>query len=224
MRTALESQYEEWVMLIGGLSFFQATGVAKSILSISSPGTSTTSSLEHNVALTRKTNEFAADVKRQHPDRFGFFASLPHDNGIERDEAQEAAAALQEIAYAFDTLKADGIALLSNRAGVYLGDPRLRPVLAELDRRKALVFVHPTVVCCQHMQSHSDGQGMSPAEQYANSSPLATVYRAPLFEFFFDSARSVLDLIISGTILRFPRVRWIVSHCGNVLPSLLDRM
>lgn len=131
-------------------------------------------------------------------------------------------AASEEIAYALDELDADGFVLLSNTSGIYLGDPLLRPVLAELDKRAALVFVHPTIACCP--QTHGHEHHSSPAEQYANSSPLASLYRAPLFEFFFDSARSILDLLVSGTILRFPRVRWIVSHCGNVLPSLLDRM
>jgi predicted TIM-barrel fold metal-dependent hydrolase len=160
-------------------------------------------------------NEFAADVKRQYPDRFGFFASL----SLDKDNMD---AASEEIAYALDELDADGFVLLSNSSGIYLGDPRLRPVLAELDKRAALVFVHPTIACCQHMYGHEHHS--SPAEEYAHSSPLASVYPAPLFEFFFDSARSILDLLASGTILRFPRVRWIVSHCGNVLPSLLDRL
>lgn len=61
-------------------------------------------------------------------------------------------------------------------------------------------------------------------QEYLNSSPLAGVYPAPLFEYFFDSARTVIDLIMSGTFVRFRRIRWIVSHCGNVLPDLLDRL
>lgn len=154
-------------------------------------------------------------MKRQYPDRFGFFASLP----LVKDDM---AAALEEIAYTLDELNADGFVLLSNTSGIYLGDPCLRPVLAELDKRAALVFVHPTIACCSQMHGHE--HQLSPVEQYANSSPLACVYRGPIFEFFFDSARSILDLLISGTILRVPHVRWIVSHCGNVLPSLLDRM
>lgn len=189
----------------------QATGIAKSILSLSSPGTNISSDPPFNKTLTRQTNEFAADVKRQYPDRFGFFASLP----LDKDNMD---AASEEIAYALDELDADGFVLLSNTPGVYLGDPLLRPVLAELDKRAALVFVHPTIACYPKMHGHEHHS--SPAEQYANSSPLASLYRAPLFEFFFDSARSILDLLVSGTILRFP----LVSHCGNVLPSLLDRM
>ncbi len=193
------------------LDFMNATGIAKSILSISSPGTTITSDPSSNKKLARDTNEFAAEVKRNHQDRFGFFASLPFS---------AADAAVEEVKYALDELNADGFVVLSNTAGIYLGDPCLRPVLEELDKRKAVVFVHPTIACHQN-HTHKNH---SPAEQYSTSSPLATVYRAPLFEFFFDSARSILDLINSGTVLRFPNIRWIVSHCGNVLPSLLDRM
>lgn len=132
---------------------------------------------------------------------------------------------------------------------MYLGDPKLRPLLDEVDRRDAVVFVHPTTApCCFHHSSDSNITGTAPlsdqnetavgkrrkqageeqhetaGEQYAASSSLASVYRAPLFEFFFDSGRTFLDLLTSGTILRFPRIRWIVSHCGGVLPSLIDRM
>lgn len=134
-----------------------------------------------------------------------------------------------------DSLDADGFVLLSNTEAVYLGDPKLRPLMEELDSRNAVVFVHPTVSpCCFHQSGNSvvagpatsEGQEMhkSSMEQYSASSPLAGVYRAPLFEFFFDSARTFLDIINSGTFLRYPRIRWVVSHCGGVLPSLLDRM
>lgn len=76
------------------------------------------------------------------------------------------------------------------------------------------LLLHPTA-CHEHD---------SPAERYAASSPLAEYYTAPLFEFWFDSTRSFIDLLASGTVLRFPHIRWIISHCGNTLPSLLDRL
>ena len=136
------------------------------------------------------------------------------------DDAATRAAQQDEIAYALDVLRADGIALLSNNRGIYLGDPRLRSVLEELDRRRAVVFLHPSIACCGSPSKVSS----SYKEGYDQSAPLANVYRAPLFEFFFDSGRAVLDLLMSGTANRFSRVRWVVSHCGNVLPSLFDRM
>ena len=145
---------------------------------------------------------------------------------------------------------------MSNVRGVYLGDGRMRPLLEELDRRGAVVFVHPTCAepChygCgvaveageagdqqqqqqgqQQHERHDQQKGqqnractrLSAAERYQKSSPLAEVYRAPIFEFFFDSGRTFLDLIMSGCLIGFPRIRWIVSHAGGVLPSVIDRM
>ncbi|KAK4691544.1 6-methylsalicylate decarboxylase, partial [Lecanoromycetidae sp. Uapishka_2] len=190
------------------IDFMDSNGISKSIISISSPGTNFTSDTTLNRAVTRETNDHAASIKQQHPSRFGFFASLP---------ISDITASVTEIGYALDTLNADGFVLMSNTNHIYLGDPILRPVLAELNARGAIVFVHPTSAC----NHHSD---KSYKENYAISSPLATVYPAPHFEFFFDSARSILDLLNSSTVARFPRIRWIVSHCGGVLPSLLDRM
>ena len=164
-------------------------------------------------------NAYAAEVVAAHPSRFGFFACIPFSDDVIDDEAA-AAAQRDEIAYALDVLHAEGIALLSNNRGVYLGDPRLRSALEELDRRRAVVFLHPSSACCGSPSKMSS----SYKNRYDQSSPLANVYRAPLFEFFFDSGRAVLDLLMSGTANRFPRMRWVVSHCGNVLPSLFDRM
>ena len=93
------------------------------------------------------------------------------------------------------------------------------PVLRALDDRNAVVFVHPTTP-----SSHSCHEHDTPAERYAASSPLAEYYTAPLFESWFDSTRSFIDLLTSGTVLRFSRIRWILSHCGNSLSSLLDRL
>lgn len=165
-------------------------GIAKSILSISSPGTNLTSSLKANRALTQRTNEVAAALKRRHPSRFGFFASLPFipspsfpssssssdPNSHNNDAA--ITAALEAIEYAFDKLNADGIILLSNTCGLYLGDPRLRPVLEDLDKRAAIVFIHPTTPCCtlpsvgshesRHEQSSNAGSAVTTVAASAN--------------------------------------------------------
>lgn len=190
------------------IAYMNSAGIAKSILSISSPGTNPTPNIALNRTITRETNEYAAELKRQHKDRFGFFASLP---------ISDIPASVSEIGYALDTLDADGFVLMSNTNHIYLGDPILRPVLSELNTRNAVVFIHPTSACLHHKHKTYD-------ESYIASSPLSTVYPAPYFEFFFDSARTILDLLNSGTVVRYPQIRWIVSHCGGVLPSLLDRM
>jgi predicted TIM-barrel fold metal-dependent hydrolase len=112
--------------------------------------------------------------------------------------------ALEEISYAFDQLGADGVALLTHTQGVYLGDARLEPVFAELDRRGAVVFLHPT----------------SPVgwEHSALGRP------RPMTEYIFDTARSVTDLLMAGVLTRHPSLRVIVPHCGGALPVLADRI
>ncbi|KAK0513042.1 hypothetical protein JMJ35_005059 [Cladonia borealis] len=193
------------------LAFMNSYGIAKSIISVSSPGTNITSNRGLNQNLTRESNEYAAHVKARYPDRFGYFASLP---------LPDISASLAEIKHVLDgPLKADGIILLSNASGFYLGDPHLRPILAELDSRKAVVFVHPTGTCCQ-----ANLQDSSASESPAYSSPLASAYPDPVFEFFFDSGRSILDMIMTGTACRFSQIRWIITHCGGALASLLDRV
>jgi len=112
--------------------------------------------------------------------------------------------ALAEIDYAFDTLGADGIILETNFHGIYLGDPRLEPVFTELDRRAAVVFVHPTSPVCW--------------QQSALGRP------RPMIEFIFDAARAITDLLFTGTLNRHPRVQVIVPHCGGALPVLADRI
>ena len=206
------SSVPEW-SLQSHLAFMDSVGIKKSIISESSPGPNLTSDIVKTIALTRNSNEFAANVKRQHPDRFGFFDSLP---------MPDIDATIAEIKYAVNELNPDGFALFSNSSGLYLGEPGIRRVLDELDTHSALVFVHPTAPC--QYSPCRDETCQTLTEKYAVSSPLARYYSAPMFEFFFDSARSVVDLLGSGTILRFPRIRWIITHCGNVLPLLIDRM
>lgn len=193
------------------LAYMSSNGISKSILSVSSPGTSITSDPNLNNKLTRESKDYAAAIKVQYPDRFGYFASLP---------LPEIASSIAEIERVLDgPSKADGIVLYSNNSGIYLGDPILRHILAELNARNAIVFLHSASAQCGANQGCHD-----PTAAYLESSRLASVYPAPMFEFFFDSARSVLDLLLSGTVCRFENVRWIITHCGGVLASLIDRM
>ncbi|WP_319121862.1 amidohydrolase family protein [Streptomyces europaeiscabiei] len=111
---------------------------------------------------------------------------------------------LEEIAYAFTELDADGVALMTHTHGVYLGDLRLDPVFAELDRRRAVVFLHPTSPVCW--------------EQSALGRP------RPMVEYVFDTARTVTDLVMAGVLTRHPNLRVIVPHCGGAIPVLADRI
>ena len=196
------------------LAMMDDLNISKSILSISSPGTSLLinsnfskpEAQNYSVRrLTRETNEFAADLKSRHPSRFGFWASLP---------LPDVDGALEELSYALDELHADGITLLTNRQGYYLGDKTFEPLFAELDRRSVTVFVHPTAPCMRGLSHNAGG--------CVNATPLPQ-YPIPIFEFFFDTARAIINLFYSGTITRYPNITYIFSHCGGVIPPLVER-
>ncbi|MFK0168840.1 amidohydrolase family protein [Streptomyces sp. NPDC090306] len=176
------------------LALMDRAGIARAYLSVSSPGTHFGDDRAART-LTREMNDFGAATRREHPTRFGHFASLP---------LPDVGGSVEEAARALDRLGADGLAVETNAHGVYLGDPRFEPLWRELDRRRATVFVHPT----------------SPphAEEVACGLP------RPVAEFLFDTARAVSTLVFNGVLLRFPHIRWIFTHGGGVLPLLADRM
>jgi predicted TIM-barrel fold metal-dependent hydrolase len=176
------------------LELMDRVGIRTAILSVSSPGVHFGDDAAAR-RLAREMNEEAARVAAGHPDRFGFFASLP---------LPDVDGALAEVAYAFDELGADGVVLETNTHGVYLGDSRLEPLFAELGRRRAVVFLHPTSPVCW--------------EQSALGRP------RPMVEFIFDTARTVTDLLMAGTLERHPGLQVIVPHCGGALPVLADRI
>ncbi|KAF9889213.1 hypothetical protein FE257_007526 [Aspergillus nanangensis] len=184
------------------LDFMKQANITKSIISITSPGTYL---IQGNTLaarrLTRKTNEFAADIKRKHPKEFGFWASLP---------LPDVQGSLVELAYALDHLKADGVTVMTNAHGVYLGDESLDPLFRELNRRNVTVFIHPTSPCVR--QGHSE-RTAAPLTQYPN----------PMFEFFVDTARAVINLFLSETVARFSGVTYIVPHAGGALPPTIER-
>ena len=187
----------------GHLEFMEKAGIAKSILSISSPGTHLIPGKDAlALKVTRECNEFAAGLKRQHPDKFGFWASLP---------LPDVKGSLEEVAHSFDVLNADGIAVKTNMHGIYMGDPVLDPVFLELNRRYATVFIHPTSPCIG--DGHT-AQAASPLNLYPN----------PMFEFFFDTARAVINMLMTGFVDKFPNITVIICHAGGALPPLVERL
>jgi predicted TIM-barrel fold metal-dependent hydrolase len=111
---------------------------------------------------------------------------------------------LAEIERALDGIGLDGVNVLTNVAGVYLGDASLEPVMAELNRRKAVVFIHPTSPACWECTSLG--------------------YPRPMIEFPFDTTRAVTNMLLSGSFTRHPDIRWIVPHAGGTLPFLAPRI
>ncbi len=179
------------------LDVMDRAGIATAITSISSPGFSTADNAagEHwRTHLVRGCNEYAARMAHDHRDRFGLFASLP---------LPDLDASLDEVAYSLDVLGANGICLLTNHEGRYLGDPFFEPLLAELDRRCTIVFVHPASPACAACLP-----GVS----------------ASTLEFPFDTTRTITSLVLAGVTLRYPRIQFIFSHAGGTLPFLAGRL
>jgi predicted TIM-barrel fold metal-dependent hydrolase len=143
---------------------------------------------------SREFNDYAAALRSAHPARFGIFATMPMPD-IE--------ATLAEIAYAYDTLKVDGIGLFTSYNETYLGNAAFDPVFAELNRRNAVVFIHPTAAaCCEALQPW-----LPPAQ----------------IEYGTDTTRAIVEYVFSGSSQRFPNVRMIWSHAGGTMPFLVQR-
>jgi predicted TIM-barrel fold metal-dependent hydrolase len=170
------------------------SGIQTAILSIAQPGVWYGDNVEESRNLSRELNEYAAKLIQEHPGRFGLFAVIA---------PPDVEGSLKEIAYALDTLKADGIGLLTSYQDQYLGDPKFAPVYEELNRRKAVVYVHPsTPQCCRGLVP-----GLPPSA----------------IEFATDSTRTIGHIVFSGTATRYPDIRWIFSHSGGTLPFLTGR-
>jgi predicted TIM-barrel fold metal-dependent hydrolase len=169
-------------------------GVGTAMLSISTPGL-WFGDVEQSRRLARQCNEYQAKLARDHAGRFGLWASLP---------LPDVEGALNEIAYAFDTLQADGIGLLTSYGNQWIGDPAFVPVLNELNRRKAVVYVHPNAPdCCNTLMS----------------------YVPPFFvEYTQDTNRAVLSLVYSGASRKFTDIKFIFSHAGGSIPMLAGRI
>jgi len=168
-------------------------GVATSITSLVQPGLWFGNNDEAR-SLARYCNEYGSQMAKDHPGRFGLFAALP---------LPDIEGSLREIEYALDTLHADGIGLFTQHDGKYLGDPAFAPVLDELNRRKAVVYVHPTQpVCCTGLV-----KGVT----------VSTI------EYATDSTRTIASVLFSGTAARCPDIRFIFSHGGGTLPFLIGR-
>ncbi len=143
----------------------------------------------------RSCNEFSARLVSDYPKRFGSFAVLP---------LPDAEAAIQELEYALDQLQLDGIVLPTNVGGRYLGDPVFDELFAELNRRKAVVFIHPV---------DPPGECLTDLK-----------FPTSLIEFVFDTTRAIANLIYSGTLERCPDIRFIVAHAGGTVPYLAWRI
>lgn len=169
-------------------------GIRSSVLSYTISGINI-DDMAFLATLCRESNIALAETVSANPWRFGGFAFLP---------LPDVDATLREIEYSLDTLKLDGVGMHSNMGGIYPGDERFDPVFEELNRRKAVVHLHPTDV----------------PEFAARSLP----WPPYIVEFVFETCRAVANLVYSGTMDRFPDVSIILSHAGGAIPFLAWRL
>jgi len=170
----------------GAIAFMDERGIETQMLSVPGPP---------SVEFAREANVYVAGLVKRFPGRFGLLAALPMSD-IE--------ASLAEIAFAFDELSADGVVIVSNYGGAYLGDGRYDPVFAELHRRKAVIFLHPTIP--------------------AGFDCVACGRPGPLIELPFDSCRTVTDMLFNRVFEKYPDMKVIMSHAGGALPTLAPRL
>jgi len=185
------------------IAAMDAAGVSTAFVSCTEPGVwfgdDFAKERQEAISLSRDMNEYGARMVGEYKGRFGLFAVLP---------LPDIDASLREIEYAFDTLKADGVGLLTSYGTIWLGDPTLQPVFDELNRRNAVVYTHPTdATCCHALLS--------------NTSP-GTV------EWQTDTARAIFNLINDNggkmsEATRYPNIRFIWSHGGGTLIGLMNR-
>ncbi|MGW5638812.1 amidohydrolase family protein [Streptomyces sp. NPDC003832] len=175
----------------GALAFMDRHEITAQVLSAPWPFAGTPADPDFATRFCRDVNREYADLLAKYPGRFGAFAAVPLDSPD---------AVLAEIAYALDELGLDGVMLNSNSVGHYFGDDFYEPVLAELDRRRVPVFLHPTD--CPHVDVLGFGRPSS------------------VCEYPFDTARNIVNGLYRGVFRRYPHLTLILAHCGGALPSL----
>ncbi len=173
------------------LALMDRLKIATQILSLSSPALLGWEG-EQRTAMCRRVNDYGADLARSHPGRFGFFATL---------QLPDVAAAITEMDRALDQLGADGVVLLSNYRGVYLGDPAFTPLWEAMERREVVLYIHPG----------------EPKIDPIPGTP------APVVDFVMDTTRMAVDLVAKGVMERYPSVKVILSHAGGFLPYAATR-
>ncbi len=193
IKTAVGEPFPSWTPE-KSIELMDRHGIKIAITSISAPGIYF-GDLDFSKNLARKCNEYSARLVKEYPQRFGAFAVLP---------MPDIKASLEKITYALDTLMLDGIVMLTNIDGTYLGDPKFNDVLNELNQRNAVVFVHPNI---------------PPADKLT-----MTNFRPAILEFVFDTTRAVANLIHGGAIKRYPNIRFIFAHGGGTIPYLTWRI
>ena len=173
-------------------------GVAAAVLSLSAPGLSIIPDVAAAQELCQHMNEYCSSLQQQHPNRFGFFATLP----VSTDDM---AACLAAAIHSLDELKADGVTLLTSYKDIYLGDASFIPLWEALDQRGAVVFIHPT------LESMQGGLTNPPVPR-------------PIIDFPHETTRTAIHMVCADIPDRFPNCKIILSHGGGTLPYIATRV
>lgn len=176
------------------LDAMDAIGIQTAVTSISAPGFPFRDPKTLR-RVARDANEYARQLRDDHPGRFGVFAAMP---------LPDVPAAIDEATFALETLQADGIGLLTSYDGSYLGDAHFAPFFDEMQRRKAVVYVHPSPCSC----SAGVNTGLAPSA----------------IEYPHETTRTMASLLFNGTFDRCPDVRFIFSHAGGTMPYIVNRI
>jgi aminocarboxymuconate-semialdehyde decarboxylase len=179
--------------LDGAIAYLDEAGIDVAVPSISTPGVHFgDDAAARNLA--RQVNEYLAGIKHDRPDRFGAFGTLA---------LPDVEGSLEQIEYALDVLQLDGVSIFTNAGGSYLGDSRFDPIFAELQRRAAVVFVHPT----------------------ASPDPIAHTLGLPdsLLDYPVDTSRAIAKLHYSNTFARTPDIKYVFVHAGGTIPFVASR-
>lgn len=194
---SLGVKFPEWTPK-SSFSFMKKVGIEKAIASISSPGVYFKEHKAFSIKITRWCNEYMAQLKKEYPDKFGAFASIP------LGFVQES---IEELRYALDVLKLDGVCLLTHYDGKYLGDNKFDAFFNELNKRKCLVYIHPTDPAEKFdAKFHEDGLPTS------------------LIEVTFDTTRAVANMMYKSVLDNYQDIKYILSHGGGTLPYLAWRL
>ena len=186
-------RYPDWSPELA-LEIMDRFDIAAAITSLAQPGVGFCPPAQAKT-LARRCNDYAAELNARWPKRFGAFGTVP---------MADVSSAVEEIVYALDALKFSGVSLFASYDGKFLGDPAFDPVMATLDERSAVVFVHP---------------GTHPTNKL-----LTLPWPGFMMEYLFDTTRAVVNLMFGGALKRYPRIRFILPHAGGLVPYFSWRL
>lgn len=183
---------------LGSKLLMKRVGVKTAVVSVTAPGACILPDRHARAKLARQLNEYSAELRDKDPQSFGFFVSLP--------DILDTEDALAEIAYGLDTLGADGVTLFTRygNANTYLGHPEVEPIWAELNKRHAVVFIHPT--------------------HPVDTNPVNSKLPQPAIDYPHETTRTAMDMITNETRLKYPNCKVILSHAGGALPYIISRV